>query len=77
MGMPCFLLAICLRTGPLEADSEKQCGFQGVYWGTASIRRGGMEADWAEETELQGRLSKALASQPCGDLVVVRVSFPP
>ena len=62
MGMPCFLLAVCLRMGPPEADSEKEFGFQGVYQGSACTRRGGVEADWAEEIELQGGLGKALAN---------------
>lgn len=70
---PCCIL----RVGPLEADAEKESAAdpQGDFWGSTSNKRGGVEAGWAEEIELQCRLSKALAN-PSGNLVVVRVSFP-
>lgn len=68
---PCCIL----RVGPLEADAEKESAARLFFWGSTSNKRGGVEAGWAEEIELQCRLSKALAN-PSGNLVVVRVSFP-
>lgn len=61
-----FSLCCVSEWGLPVADAKEESGFQTVYQESTSIKRGGIEAGWTEEIELQ-----AQQRETTGKLVVV------